>query len=228
MAYDSQFASETSIEEKSLGVETCLEELSIVASIMLLSNHLKMELKCLGEHACLLAVNMNRFIPSGAFSNRKGVYLYFDGNQDVFMRSGKVVRRGLKEQGKEHLACAKEEKSLLHFYFLYPLMYGKRRDKRDKLGLFEHLTQVIVAGFDPSSEPLMILDKDHTSGGLLIINAEDQHRIKSLLKKDLTSIQKHQEIITYLFEFGHDLAISPENNVSQSPGFEMVLGVFGG
>jgi hypothetical protein len=107
-------------------------------------------------------------------------------------------------------------------------MYGKRRDKRDKLGCFKHLTQVIAAGFDPSSEPAKIQDKDHTSGGLLIINAEDQHRIKSSLKKDLNSVQKHQEIIAYLFEFGYDLAISPENNVSRSPGFETVLGVFGG
>jgi hypothetical protein len=76
-------------------------------------------------------------------------------------------------------------------------MYGKRRDKRDKLGCFEHLTQAIAAGFDPSSKPAKILDKDHTSGGLLVMNAEDQRRIKSLLKKDLTSIQKHQEIIAF-------------------------------
>jgi hypothetical protein len=204
------------------------KNLSVVASIMLLSNHLKMELKCLGEHACLLAVNTNQFIPSGAFPNCEGAYLYFDGNRGVFVRGGKVVRQGFKEQGEEHLACAKVEKSLLHFYFLYPSMYGKRRDKRDKLGCFEHLMQVITAGFDPSSKPAIFLDKDHTSGGLLIINAEDEHRIKSLLKKDLTSIQKHQEIIAYLFEFGYDLAISPENNVSLSPGFETVLGVFGG
>jgi hypothetical protein len=44
--------------------------------------------------------------------------------------------------------------------------------------------QVIAAGFDPSSEPAKILDKDHTSDGLLIVNAEDQHRINSSLKKD--------------------------------------------
>ena len=87
-------------------------------------------------------------------------------------------------------------------------MYGKRRDKRDKLGCFKHLTQVIVAGFDPSSKPAKILDKDHTSGGLLIMNAENQRRIKSSLKKDLTSIQKHQETIAYLFEFGYDLVVS--------------------
>jgi hypothetical protein len=190
------------------------KNLPVVASVMLLSNHLKMELKCLGEHDCLLAVNMNQFNLSGAFPNREGAYLYFNGNRGVFIRSGKVVCRGFKEQGKEHLACVKEEKSLLHFYFLYPSMYGKRRDKRDKLGCFEYLTQVIAAGFDPSSEPAMILDKDHTSSGLLIMNSEDQCRIKSSLKKDLTSIQKHQEIIAYLFEFGYDLAISPENIVS--------------
>jgi hypothetical protein len=68
------------------------KNLSVVASVMLLSNHLKMELKCLREHACLLAVNTNQFIPSGAFPNREGAYLYFDGNRGVFVRSGKVVR----------------------------------------------------------------------------------------------------------------------------------------
>jgi hypothetical protein len=190
------------------------KNLSVVASVMLLLNHLKMELKCRGEHACLLAVNTNQFTPSGAFPNPERAYLYFDGTKSVFVRSGKVVQRGFKEQGKEHLACAKEEKSLSQFYFLYPSMYGKRRDKRDKLGCFEHLTQVIAAGFDPSSEHAMILDKDHTLGGLLIMNSEDQRCIKSSLKKDLTSIQKNQEIIAYLFEFWYDLAISPENNVS--------------
>jgi hypothetical protein len=81
-------------------------------------------------------------------------------------------------------------------------MYGKRRDKRDKLGCFEHLTQVIAAGFNPSSEPAKILDKDHTSGGLLIMNAEDKCCIKSSLKKDSTSVQKHQEIIAYLLNLG--------------------------
>ncbi len=132
------------------------KNLSVIASVMLLSNHLKMELKCLGEHACLLAVNTSQFIPSGAFPNCEGAYLYFNGNRGAFVRSGKVVRQGLKEQGEEHLTCAKEEKSSSHFYFLYPSMNGKRRDKRDKLGCFEHLTQVIAAGFDPSSKPAKI------------------------------------------------------------------------
>jgi hypothetical protein len=67
------------------------KNLSDVASAMLSSNHLKMELKCLGEHACLLAVNTNQFIPSDVFPNCEGAYLYFHGNRGVFIRSGKVV-----------------------------------------------------------------------------------------------------------------------------------------
>jgi hypothetical protein len=51
---------------------------------------------------------------------------------------------------------------------------------------------------------------------------------KSALKKDLTPVQKFQEVIAYLFELGYDLSLSPENNVSRSPGFEPILGVFGG
>ncbi len=34
------------------------KNLSVVAFVMLLSNHLKMELKCLGEHACLLTFHV--------------------------------------------------------------------------------------------------------------------------------------------------------------------------
>jgi hypothetical protein len=57
---------------------------------------------------------------------------------------------------------------------------------------------------------------------------DDEHRIRSCLKKELTSVQKFQEVIAYLFEFGYDLALSPENNACRSPGFESILGVFGG
>ena len=48
------------------------------------------------------------------------------------------------------------------------------------------------------------------------------------MKKELKAVQKFQEVIAYLFEFGYDLALSPENNVSRSPGFESIIGIFGG
>jgi len=104
----------------------------------------------------------------------------------------------------------------------------KRNEKRDKLGCFEHLTQIIAVGFDPSSKPATQVDKNYDEGGLLIMSKDDERRIKSCLQKELAVVQKFQEVISYLFELGYDLALSPENNVSRSPGFESILGIFGG
>jgi len=100
---------------------------------------------------------------------------------------------------------------------MYPSREGKRKEKQDKLGCFEHLTQIIAVGFDPASEPATQVDK----GGLLIMTSkDDERRIKSCLKKELTAVQKFQEVIAYLFEFGYDIPLSPVNNVSHSPGCE--------
>jgi hypothetical protein len=46
--------------------------------------------------------------------------------------------------------------------------------------------------------------------------------------KGLTDIRKIHDMCTDQFEMGHDLAISPGCNVSPSPGFESVLGIYGG
>jgi len=60
------------------------------------------------------------------------------------------------------------------------------------------------------------------------MSEDDERRIKSCLKKELTVVQKFQEVNSYFFELGYDLALSLENNVSCSPGFEWILGIFGG
>jgi hypothetical protein len=204
------------------------KNLPVVAATMVLLNHLKLDLKCLSKLSCLLACHSNHFIPCDAFLRREGAYLYYDINRVVFVRSGKVVRRGFGARHSKHLSASKEEKSSSHFYFMYPSSKGKRQEKRNKLGSFERLTQVIAAGFDPTSEHAKLVDKDYNAGGLLIMCKDDEHRIRSCLKEELTSVQKFQEVIAYLFEFGYNLALSPENNVSRSPGFESILGVFGG
>jgi hypothetical protein len=74
----------------------------------------------------------------------------------------------------------------------------------------------------------MQVNKNYNKGGLLIWSAEDHRRIKSRPKKELTSVEKFREVVAYLFEFGYHLALSPENNESRSPGFEWILGIFGG
>jgi hypothetical protein len=47
--------------------------------------------------------------------------------------------------------------------------------------------------------------------------------------KGMTDLQKFHDMCAYQFEMGYDLAIiSPGCNVSSSPGFESVLGIYGG
>ncbi len=151
------------------------KNLPVVAATMVLSNHLKIELKCLSKTACLLACNSNFFIPCQAFPRREGAYLYFNFNRGVFVQSGKVVRRGFEARHGKHLAASKEETSSTHLYFMYPSTKGKRRDKRDKLECFKHLTQVIAVDFDPTSEPATHVNKNCIEGGLLILTKDDQH-----------------------------------------------------
>ena len=108
-------------------------------------------------------------------------------------------------------------------------MFVGKKDKRELLGHFENLTQVVAAGFDASSVSAMLINKNHEQGGLLIMNNDDLHRIESVLKtKQLSQLQKCQEFAAYLFEFGYDLAINPDMNVSRSPGFESFLCIYGG
>lgn len=67
----------------------------------------------------------------------------------MFVRSGKVTRRGFVVRDDEHHKASKEAKSSSHFYFVYPSKESTRSDKRDKLGIFEHLTMLVGAGFNP-------------------------------------------------------------------------------
>ncbi len=164
--------------------------------------------------ACLLGFNTNQFIPCCAIPRQEGVYFNWNFTREVFVRSEKVVRWGFQARHNEHLAGCKEDKSSTHFYFLHFSSKGKRSEKRDKLGCFKHSTQVIAAGFDSAAEPTLRVTKDHKEGGLLILSKDDQCRISSSLKKDLTAVQNFQEVIAYLFEFGYDLALAPEKGLA--------------
>jgi hypothetical protein len=48
------------------------------------------------------------------------------------------------------------------------------------------------------------------------------------MRKGTTEIEKFHDMCAYQFGMGYDLAISAGCNVSRSPGFESVLGIYGG
>jgi hypothetical protein len=181
------------------------KNLPVVSVCMILLQHLAMDINYLSKLTSLLAPHTNTFIPCADNSsvNHQGAYLYFVNNRGVVIRSGKVVWQGFVEQHKEHMAESKKDKPETDFYLLYPSKHGSRSNKWDVLGHFENLTQVVVAGFDASSAPAMFMNKNHKQGGLLIMNNGDLCQNKSVLKmKHLYQLQKCQNFVVHLFEFG--------------------------
>ena len=57
---------------------------------------------------------------------------------------------------------------------------------------------------------------------------KESKQIRSSMGKGMMDIQRFHNMCAYQFEMGYDLAISPSCNVSESPGFESVLGLYGG
>jgi hypothetical protein len=73
-----------------------------------------------------------------------------------------------------------------------------------------------------------MLDRSWTNGALLIVHKKETKQIKSSMGKALTDMQKFHDMCAYQFELGYDLALSPSCNMWESPGFESVLGIYGG
>ena len=147
----------------------------VVAACMILSQHLVMDIKCLGKLSSLLAPHANTFLPceDNSSVNCQGAYLFFDNNRGIPVRSGKVAWQGFIERHKEHMAKSKMDTPESDFYLLYPSKHGSRSDKQKMLGHFKNLTQVVAAGFNASSAPVKFMNKDHKQGGLLIMNNDD-------------------------------------------------------
>ena len=131
-------------------------------------------------------------------------------------------------RGKEHFDESKKVKSSTHFYDLYPSNSCPRANKRGINGTFENLQMIVGAGWDPTSSCAKMLDRSWENGGLLIVNERESAQIRGSMGKGTTEIEKFHDMCAYQFEMGYDLAISPGCNVSRSPGFESVLGIYGG
>ncbi len=202
--------------------------LAVSAACMVLSNHIKKDIKCIQDGDCILVPNTHNFYQCSLFPNREGAYLYFDSNKGCFVRSGKVTRPVFSVRGKENFEGSMKIIAGSNFYDMYPALTCSRAHNRGTRGTFDDLQQVIAAGWSPTSDTAMFLDRSRKDGGLLVFNEREKKQIRASMEKGLTDIQKFHDMCAYQFEMGYDLAISPGCNVSQSPGFESVLGIYGG
>ncbi len=202
--------------------------LAVCAACMVLCNHVADDLRFLQDSDSLLPPNPHNFFQCARFPMHEGAYLYYDGNKESFIHSGKVTRRGFTVWGKEHFDESKKVKSSTHFYVLYPSNSCPRANKRGTRGTFENLQMIVGAGWDPTSDCAKMLDRSWENGGLLIFNVRESLQIRSSMGKSMTEVEKFHDMCAYQFEMGYDLAISPGCNVSRSPGIESMLGIYGG
>ena len=180
----------------------------------------------LNETDGLLVTDLSSFVKCEVHPTDEGAYLYFDTNRRVFVRSGKVVGRGFDKRDREHLLASKASTPSSNFYRAYPSKDCSRAKKCGRKGQFESLVQVVAAGFDATSEHVKYIDKDYKDGGVLILSKNEKRNIKAGMKNlNCTDNVKFRHMLAYQMEFGYDLSISPDDNVSSNPGFESVLGV---
>ena len=168
------------------------ENLAVCAACMVLSNHLKVDLTCIGSIGELLGRNSGRFVRCDDFPDREGAYLYYDMNDECFIRSGKVTRRGFSVRDSEHRkAAAVSSSSKSHFYFLYPSKQSPRSGTTGTRGSFENLVQLIAAGFTRDSAAAGKLDRDWKEGGLLILSDVMKEKIRNIggARSTLSDIQ---------------------------------------
>ncbi len=150
--------------------------LAVSAAFLVLSNHIKNNIKCIQDGDCILAPNTHNFYQCLQFPNREGVYLYFDSNKGCFVRSGKVTCEGFSVRGKEHFEGSKKMIAGSNFYEMYPALTCSRAHNRGTRGTFSNLQQVIATGWSPTSDTAMFFDRSWKDGGLLIFNVKEKNR----------------------------------------------------
>jgi hypothetical protein len=210
------------------------ENIRQTLSAMIIIGHINMKRVFPNNNKTCLLKNIGQdpgsFVPTDNLVNFEGCYLYYDAVSGIFVRSGKLngENRSFLARHNEHWKAAKSKELALKFNKVYPsCTAAEPQSSTLQLGYFEDLQQYCGLGFSRSEniQPLHQTD----GSGIFIWSNEMLERIGAVNfagAKDLKDKQLH--MVGYLCELVYDLALAPCDNVSQSPGFETPLGIFGG
>ena len=95
------------------------QNLPHVAAYMALCWHIKSEILCIDDNQSLLCTP-KKLIASINKALLSGSYLYYDGNNKCWIRSGKVVGRSFAGRDNEHRQMATQSSDSSKFYLRYP------------------------------------------------------------------------------------------------------------
>jgi hypothetical protein len=195
----------------------------------------KKNIACASEGSSLLTSNPCAYVSaSGLLGKHEGAYLYFNSDENLAIRSGKVVgqTRNFETRHMEHLGAAKLVTSQSRgskFYICYPSHDAKDISREVQRGFFEDLALCVGIGFSrTNTDAISALCSSDTPESILMWNKFTRDKVKAIKFPGCSSVyDKQLHMAGYLFELILDLMISPSANVSESPGFESCLGIFG-
>jgi hypothetical protein len=233
----------TRVEAKGKSSHWCwsfaTDNFNTVVALMALAGHLEEDYKPLKWDSAFLANDLQRFknIASDRQNNElrqntelRGAYLFYDANKsNSFVRSGKasitIWQRVLKHSTGAEL---KDIKSFTKFYTSYPTRAGAARNPQIEQGLrvgyFEHLKALVALGYKTADGEDVIKTFIWSAPTMTALSAcksfDNGNVVCSLTEKQL-------KLVDYVIELVYELALAPELDVSENPGFESVLGIFG-
>ena len=204
--------------------------------------HVSLDLQTFTENCTLIAHPQEnerlRFAPceKQPFSDLEGCYLYYDQIHHKWIRSGKAVgsrssnpRRTFGCRHQEHKKAAGEKGNMnqkSNFYSCYPDKSLTESNSRRK-GYFNNLSQYCGIGFQRDGDTSGITEIEENKGIFTWSNdvIERVNKLNLSYCKDLE--EKQLVMVDFLLELGYDLMINRNDNVSESPGFEPCVGIFG-
>ena len=140
-------------------------------------------------------------------------------------QSNGETTRNLKVRQDEHAKCARYITRSSRCYLLYP-DEGANSAGNIRRGFCHHLRQHCGIGFSRKDATNGITDIEDV---LLMWEENSVKRIDKLKLSGGTIIEEKQLVMVgYALELECDVMIAAFDSVSQSPGFESCLGIFGG
>lgn len=112
------------------------KNLAVDAACMILSEHVKKDIARLKKEVSLLSGDVSKFRYCSLVSEQHGAYLYYDTNNEVFIRSGKVTHRGFKVRDDEYRLAAENLASSIRS--THPTRRKEPTNVRGTRGVFEN------------------------------------------------------------------------------------------
>ena len=196
-----------------------------MAGYMAIYDMTKNDIITLDENATLLKTSDN-FLSIENTPNKHGAYLYWDVNDEKYVRSGKTTGNPFSKRHEAHEAKAAARFCTGRFYRRYPSKPSVRSNANASVagrrGHFESLMMLSALAFEIGNS-----EATKRFESIFIFDDNDKMHINKMNKRGNNTWQaKCNDMVSYLAELAFDLFISVNDNVSDNPGFESCHGVW--